>query len=186
MIIENLDFGSNDMLQYIPEVPDEDEKKIPQDVMQPPVMQFKGNGQVENFPFVPQEPEKNPPQIEMDFSTPIADVVPSAAFSQEDSPLQGPYKSPTTQRVTALSADNLTADVSSSKKNPFGLTDEQLQAAVAGLAAVLAFSKPVQNKLTDLVPKFLSDAGNLTTTGMVVSALVAAVIYYILSKLAKQ
>ena len=185
MIIENLDFGSSDILQYIPEVPAE-EKTMPQDVMEPPTPQFKGNGQVENFPYVPNEVEKNPPQIEMDFSTPIADVVPSATFSQEDSPLQGPYKSPTTQRVTALSADNLTSGVSADKKNPFGLTDEQLQAAIAGLAAVIAFSKPVQDKLADLVPKFLSEAGNLTTTGMVVSALVAAVAYYIIFKLAKQ
>lgn len=183
MIIENLDFGSSDILQYIPEIPDE-EKSMPQDVIPPPTPQFKGTGQVENFPFVPNETEKNPAQIQMDFSTPISDVVPSASFDNE-SPIQGPYKSPTTQRVTALSADNLVADTPSAKKNPFGLTDEQLQAAVAGLSAVLAFSKPVQGKLSDLVPKFLSDAGDLTTTGMVVSALVAAVVYYILFKIMK-
>ena len=63
-------------------------------------------------------------------------------------------------------------------KNLFGLTDEQFTAAIAGLAAVIAFSKPVQGKLSSTVPKFLGEGGDLSLTGMVVSALVAAVVFY--------
>jgi hypothetical protein len=76
---------------------------------------------------------------------------------------------------------------SPSKKtgNPLGLTDDQFQAAVAGIAAVLAFSKPVQEKLADMIPKFLSEAGDMTATGMGVSALLAAVIFYFAFKVLK-
>ena len=65
-----------------------------------------------------------------------------------------------------------------SSKNPFGMTDEQFMAAIAGLAAVIAFSKPVQGKLTEMVPKFVGESGDLSLTGMAVSALVAAIVFY--------
>ena len=65
-----------------------------------------------------------------------------------------------------------------SSKNPFGLTDEQWYAALAGVAAVIAYSKPVQGKLSTMVPKFLGESGDPTLTGMAVTALIAAVIFY--------
>lgn len=120
----------------------------------------------------------------MDFSTPISDVVPSADFDMGGG---GPYKNPQNNRVAALSLDNASAGPvsSSSSKNPFGLTDDQLNAALAGIAAVAAFSKPVQNKLADLIPKFMSDAGDLSATGMLATAFIAAVIFFIVHKFAK-
>jgi hypothetical protein len=42
----------------------------------------------------------------------------------------------------------------------------------------VAFSKPVQEKLSTMVPKFLSESGDMSTTGMVVTALVAAIVFY--------
>jgi hypothetical protein len=50
--------------------------------------------------------------------------------------------------------------------------------ALAGVAAVIAFSKPVQEKLSTMVPKFLSESGEMSATGMVVTALVAAIVFY--------
>jgi hypothetical protein len=98
----------------------------------------------------------------------------------------GPYKNPQNNRVAALSLDNASAGPApSSSKNPFGLTDEQLNAALAGIAAVAAFSKPVQNKLADLIPKFMSDAGDLSATGMLATAFIAAVIFFIVHKFVK-
>ena len=121
----------------------------------------------------------------MDFSTPISDVVPSADFDMGPS-MGGPYKNPQNNRVAALSLDNASAGPApSSSKNPFGLTDEQLNAALAGIAAVAAFSKPVQNKLADLIPKFMSDAGDLSATGMLATAFIAAVIFFIVHKFVK-
>ena len=190
MIIENLDFdGSNDILQYIPQVdtaPSQDQGQQVQqqssfglpDELQPKY-QTRSIDQPELF-----KAEIKPPQIEMDFSTPISDVVPSADFDMGGG---GPYKNPQNNRVAALSLDNASAGPapSSSSKNPFGLTDDQLNAALAGIAAVAAFSKPVQNKLADLIPKFMSDAGDLSATGMLATAFIAAVIFFIVHKFVK-
>jgi hypothetical protein len=191
MIIENLDFnGSNDILQYIPQVDPEQPRQQPDQQSQgsfgppmelQPVYQTRTIEQPELF-----KAEIKPPQIEMDFSTPISDVVPSADFDMGPS-MGGPYKNPQNNRVAALSLDNASAGPvsSSSSKNPFGLTDDQLNAALAGIAAVAAFSKPVQNKLADLIPKFMSDSGNLSATGMIATAFIAAVIFFIVHKFAK-
>jgi hypothetical protein len=194
MIIENLDFnGSSDIMQYIPQV--EPEKPMPN---QPPVQQQGSFGLPDELQPTYQtraieqpelfKAEIKPPQIEMDFSTPIADVVPSADFDMGPSMGGGgPYKNPQNNRVAALSLDNASAGPvsSSSSKNPFGLTDDQLNAALAGIAAVAAFSKPVQNKLADLIPKFMSDAGDLSATGMLATAFIAAVIFFIVHKFVK-
>ena len=187
MIIENLDFdGSSDILQYIPQVdpvPQQDQQSQgsfgPPAELQP-VYQTRSIDQPELF-----KAEIKPPQIEMDFSTPISDVVPSADFDMGPS-MGGPYKNPQNNRVAALSLDNASAGpVSSSSKNPFGLTDDQLNAALAGIAAVAAFSKPIQNKLADLIPKFMSDSGNLSATGMLATAFIAAVIFFVVHKFVK-
>jgi len=195
MIIENLDFnGSSDILQYIPQVdteqspPSQDQGQQVQqqssfglpDELQPKY-QTRAIEQPELF-----KAEIKPPQIQMDFSTPISDVVPSADFDMGPSMGGGPYKNPQNNRVAALSLDNASAGpASSSSKNPFGLTDDQLNAALAGIAAVAAFSKPVQNKLADLIPKFMSDAGDLSATGMLATAFIAAVIFFIVHKFVK-
>jgi len=195
MIIENLDFnGSSDIMQYIPQVdtaPSQDQGQHVQqqssfglpDELQPKY-QTRSVDQPELF-----KAEIKPPQIEMDFSTPIADIVPSADFDMGMGPSMGggPYKNPQNNRVAALSLDNASAGPvsSSSSKNPFGLTDDQLNAALAGIAAVAAFSKPVQNKLADLIPKFMSDAGDLSATGMLATAFIAAVIFFIVHKFVK-
>ena len=193
MIIENLDFdGSSDILQYIPQVdppaqqqqsPDQQQSSFGLPDGLQPVYQTRAVEQPELF-----KAEIKPPQIEMDFSTPISDVVPSADFDTGASiGGGGPYKNPQNNRVAALSLDNASAGPvsSSSSKNPFGLTDDQLNAALAGIAAVAAFSKPVQNKLADLIPKFMSDSGNLSATGMLATAFIAAVIFFIVHKFAK-
>lgn len=67
---------------------------------------------------------------------------------------------------------------SSKSKNPFGLTDDQFMAALAGIAGVIAFSKPVQGKLSTMVPKFLGESGDVSATGLAVTALLAAIIFY--------
>jgi hypothetical protein len=191
MIIENLDFdGSSDILQYIPQVepdqqqqsPDQQQGSFGPPAELQPMYQTRAVEQPELF-----KAEIKPPQIEMDFSTAISDVVPSADFDVGPSMGGGPYKNPQNNRVAALSLDNASAGPtpSSSSKNPFGLTDDQLNAALAGIAAVAAFSKPVQNKLADLIPKYMSDAGNLSATGMLATAFIAAVIFFIVHKFVK-
>jgi len=188
MIIENLDFdGSSDIAQLIqqeqhqaPSQPQPQSSFGPPPELQPE-FQTRTVDQRELF-----KPEIKPPQIEMDFSTPIADIVPSAELDNYGPSMGGPYKNPQNQKVVALSLDNATGGGDkTAPKNPFGLTDEQLNAVIAGIAATVAFSKPVQNKLADLIPKFMSDAGDLSATGMLATAFFAAVVFYVVTKFMK-
>jgi hypothetical protein len=173
-LIENLEFnGSSDILQYIPTVPDvEQEEPKPQE---PPMFQARNDETPELF---------KSQQIQMDFSTPIADVVPSAEF-ESMAPLGGPYKNPQNNKVVSLSLDNTSAGPAPKTANPFGLNDEQFHAAVAGIAAVVAFSKPVQNKLGEMIPQFTLASGDLSVSGLAVTAFIAALAFFVLMKVLK-
>jgi hypothetical protein len=151
--------GSSDILQYIPKV---------EDVAPPP-------------PPPPSKPsEKNSePTLEMDFSTPISEVMPSASFDPMADASSPTYNSPTTQRVTGVSPGMIGAPPPKNQGGyPLGLTAEQFSAAIAGLSAAIAYSAPVQEKLAEMIPKFLSDAGSLTTTGMAITAALVAVLFF--------
>lgn len=111
------------------------------------------------------EPEKNLDESQMaEFSTAIEEVMPGPGQMLQDE-VMAPMKKSSGESRRGQS------------KNPMGLTDEQYHAVLAGVAAVIAFSKPVQGKLGSMVPKFEVD-GDLSLTGMVVSALVAAILFY--------
>jgi hypothetical protein len=120
------------------------------------------------------EPEKKVDESQMaEFATSIDEIMPGPNQMIQDE-MMGPPSLPQSGNVK-------TARKSESKKDskrPFGLTDEQFTAAIAGLAAIIAFSKPVQSKLSTSVPKFLNEAGDMSVTGMVVSALIAAIVFY--------
>jgi hypothetical protein len=188
--MEPLDFGSggSTMIQYIPTVDGE-----------PPIERQMGtNTRTEGLLMrgeVPpagvgavkfemeraaQQEKTSDQNNNMDFSTPLSDVMPSAAFdsSPQDAVNSATYTSPTTQRVAAISPGMIGTPQTKKTGNPLGLTDEQFQAALAGLAAVIAFSKPLQEKLSDTVPKFMSEAGELSMTGMFVTAAIVALLYF--------
>ena len=59
------------------------------------------------------------------------------------------------------------------------LTDDQMIALVAGAAAALAVSKPVQDKLVTSIPKFLNEQGSRSMVGLASTGLVAAIVFYI-------
>lgn len=63
-------------------------------------------------------------------------------------------------------------------KNPLNMTDEQVQALFVGVCAVVAFSRPVQDKLANFVPQFVGENGSRSTVGLAVTALVAAAVFY--------
>ena len=117
--------------------------------------------------------EKNLDESQMaEFSSSIEEVMPGPGQMMQDEVQGSPYEQAVPQKAKAPSTKG------SSSKNPFGLTDEQYYAVLAGVAAVIAFSKPVQSKLSTTVPKFMSEQGGLSLTGMAVSALVAAIVFY--------
>lgn len=64
-------------------------------------------------------------------------------------------------------------------KNPMNLTDDQMIALVAGLAAAIAVSKPVQDKLVTSIPKFLNEQGSRSMVGLATTGLVAAAVFYL-------
>jgi hypothetical protein len=140
-------------------------------------MDFSGAGSlVQNIqkPVEDIKPEKNieKPQM-MEFSSSIADIMP---------PMQeAAYVNPSNQRVSGLSMPSEPSPPPSSQKskNPFNLTDDQLNAIVAGLVAVLVFSSSVQSKLANSVPNFSGINGSIS------SLLVVAVIFYFVQRFLK-
>ena len=123
----------------------------------------------------PPSPEKNLDESQMaEFSSSIEEVMPGPGQMMQDEVQGSPYEQAPPQKQRAGSSKGS----SGSSKNPFGLTDEQWYAALAGVAAVIAYSKPVQGKLSTMVPKFLGENGEMSLTGMAVTALIAAVIFY--------
>ena len=126
-------------------------------------------------PQAPQVPEKNIPrqQITMD-STPIEDVMGPADTMMPQQPMMAPQ-----QFAPAVAAPSAVAkQAAGASKNPFGLNDEQYQSLIAGVCAVLAFSNPVQEKLLSAVPQFMAEGGGRSTSGLVATGLIAALIFY--------
>jgi len=124
------------------------------------------------------QPEKKIDESQMaDFSTPIEELMQNEAGGGSPYAPQQP-QAPSASRPTASSPDKK----KKASSNPFGLTDEQFQAALAGLASVIAFSKPVQSRLRTMVHKFVGESGDVSLTGLAVTALVAALVFYIIKK----
>ena len=120
------------------------------------------------------QPEKNLDESQMaEFSSSIEEVMPGPGQMMQDDIQGSPYEQSPPQKQKSGSKGS-----SGSSKNPFGLTDDQYYAALAGVAAVIAYSKPIQGKLSTMVPKFLGENGEMSMTGMAVTALIAAIIFY--------
>jgi len=135
-------------------------------------------GLLKNF-----QPEKKIDESQMaDFSTPIEELMQNemAGGGSPYAP-QNP-QAPSASRKHHTSEGETMASGRSSSKNPFGLTDEQFQALLAGVASVIAFSKPVQSRLRTMVPKFVGESGDVSLTGLAVTAFVAALVFYIIKK----
>ena len=112
-----------------------------------------------------------------DFSTPIEELMQNDIMGAPSAAVMGP---PQARRQYEEPQEGSKKKKSTSA--PFGLTDEQFQAALAGVAAIIAFSKPVQSRLRTMVPKFVGESGDVSLTGLAVTAFVAALVFYIVKK----
>jgi len=122
----------------------------------------------------PKAPEKNIPKqhITMD-STPIEDIMgPADTMIQQQQPMMAAPQAAMAASPAAKAA------AAQQHKNPFGMTDEQYQALIAGVCAILAFSNPVQEKLLSAVPQFMAEGGVRSTSGLIATGLIAAIIFY--------
>jgi hypothetical protein len=125
-------------------------------------------------------PEKKVDDDQMaDFSSPIEEVMPGPGQMMQNEVMGPPLGLSGNSPVPRSSKKKSSTPASA---NPFGLTDEQFYAALAGLAAIIAYSEPVQGKLSTMIPKFLAESGKHTMTGSVVTALVAALVFFVARK----
>ena len=119
-----------------------------------------------------KESEKNIPKVQMD-STPINDVMGAEWETASMNAQMGP---PPTMPPSFAPQQQQAPQHTMKKANPMNLTDEQMEALLAGLVATVAFSKPVQEKLGGMVPQVAAEPGSATS--MMVMGLVAAIIFY--------
>lgn len=106
--------------------------------------------------------EKNVGKQQMEFSTPIEQVMDSPDTMQPQRMIQVPSQK--------------------SSGYPMNLNKKQMEALVAGVAAVIGFSEVVQGKILDMIPQALNESGKLSAIGMVVMVLIVAVIFYFLKQ----
>jgi hypothetical protein len=154
--METMDFnGTNDMLQYIP--PKMDAAPDPKASVPTGLLEIPPENKVDNKQMA-------------EFSSPIEEVMAGPGQMLQDE-VMGPPQAVQSKRVSRKSEK-------SSSQHPFGLTDEQYTAAIAGLVAVAVFSKPVQDKLQELIPNMMNPAGGMSVTGMAAVALLVAIAFY--------
>lgn len=129
--------------------------------------------------FKPEENKVDESQM-ADFATPISDLVtpgPGQMMQNEvmGSPMGGPADKP------ARGGD--VPQPRGKPQNPLGLTDEQYTAVIAGVVATGVFSKPVQDKLIEMIPSMIKDGTDeLSTTGMLVLAALVALVFYFVKR----
>lgn len=131
----------------------------------------------------PSNPEKNTlSEVEMNLSTPIEEVLDTPlGMMNPQVGLQQPnmVDARSVQEHPARPVEAVARQAESSK-NPLNLNDDQLLAVLAGVAAIAAYSKPVQAKIAELMPTAFGMDGHLSTTGLALTAFIAAVVFYIL------
>jgi hypothetical protein len=135
------------------------------------------------------QPEKNVSEnkeMTMD-STAIADIM-----GQPEMPLEPPMmeSDPRVQQPVVMQQPMMMQpqqpqqQAAPQTKNPFNLTDEQMQAVVVAACTAAAISKPVQEKLANYVPQFLNEQGHRSMVGLAATGAVAAGIFYVLKRYA--
>jgi hypothetical protein len=131
-------------------------------------------------------PERALPQVEKNVSenkqtmdsTPINELMMEPPMMAEEPRMQGVMPQMTAPQPQGSYAVPQQTQQAPESKNPLNLTDDQLVALIAGAAAALAVSKPVQDKLVTSVPKFLNEQGSRSMVGLASTGLVAAVVFY--------
>lgn len=137
-------------------------------------------GQPDPPPVQNKQPEKNVNRehIKMD-STPLSDIMTSQEVMEQQPMMAPPQSTMMAQQPMMMAPQQAPAQAQQlPSKNPFNLTDEQMQALVVAVCAAIAFSEPVQAKLGSTIPQFLAESGNRSMVGLLISGLVAAILFY--------
>jgi|DEB0MinimDraft_10_1074344.scaffolds.fasta_scaffold23118_3 hypothetical protein len=116
-------------------------------------------------------------------ATPIDEVMDAPILPQDPRMMPGhpqpsqPVMMAAPQQPSPPSQQQAAPQVAASK-NPLNLTDDQMEALFVGVVATLAYSRPVQEKLAQMVPQFMGENGSRSAVGMVLSGIVAAILYF--------
>ena len=130
--------------------------------------------------FMQNRDEKNIHQSKettMD-STPINDIMMDPPMMMDEPRMQGMMPQMTAPQPQGGYVPQQAQQADPEKKYPLNLTDDQVVALIAGAAAALAISKPVQDKLVTSIPKFLNEQGSRSVVGLASTGLVAAIAFY--------
>lgn len=125
-----------------------------------------------------KEPEKNidsHKRTQMD-STPLSDIMGPPQDQQQPMMMQAPammMAGQVQQQPTATSAQQQLKS-----KNMFNLSDEQMDALIAAVVAVVVFSGPVQEKLGGVVPNFFLEGGERSMSGTLAAGLLIAFLFF--------
>ena len=132
-----------------------------------------------NIPPANIEPEKNiHKEVNMD-STPISDLMGQAEVMEQTMMAPPPQMVPGAPMAMApqvQQVQQVQAPVQS--KYPGNLTEEQIESLIVAFSAVLAFSKVTQEKVANIIPSFLDAEGSRTMIGMIVTGIIAAIVFY--------
>ena len=148
-----------------------------------PIGQPENSYMPEPPPVQNKQPEKNVSRehIKMD-STPLSDIMTSQEVMEQQPMMMAPPQNTMMAQQPMMMAPQQQAPAQAQQalpsKNPFNLTDEQIQALVVAVCAAIAFSEPVQAKLGSTIPQFLAESGNRSMIGLLISGLVAAILFY--------
>jgi len=131
--------------------------------------------------------EKNINNIEMD-STPLSELMSDPEVFDNAPVSKDPRMNFKPPPNTAASSYVQPPQPKNKKQKtvqyPFNLTEEQMDALVAGAAAILAFSSTAQEKIANVVPSAFDEGGARTTVGIIITGIIAAIAYYIIKKFA--
>ena len=159
---------SNEGMTFINQKPPE-----PQDQAPPAPIEYSAE-------MSKEEKNNNSNNQETMDSTPLADILPSNEvmdMSPQDPRMVQAQPQMMAQAQPAVQ-QQAQAPPQPQKTNPLNLTDEQMEALFVGVCAIIAFSRPVQDKLANFIPQFVGDDGARSTTGLAVTGLVAAAVFY--------
>ena len=116
-------------------------------------------------------------QSEMDFATPLSEVMGEPEQPQQMMMMQAPSAN-TMMPPQAPPQVAPQQQQAKAAPNPGNLTDEQLDALLVSAAAMLAFSTPVREKMLQYTPQLFTEGGARTLAGGIATGIVAGSVFY--------
>lgn len=119
-----------------------------------------------------------------EFATPLSEVMPTEQQIQPDQQMmmQAPSAAAAPPPIMMQTPPPQQQAGVARAANFGNLTDDQVDALIVGIAAMLAFSPQVKERLVTAVPSLFTEAGNRTLAGNLSTGLIAGIVFYIVKK----